>query len=195
MRTWKEQVEEESVTVGVRVEDALHELVAIIRLMLGWSKSGHPYLLGILPEFRHRSLTGCYTFSCVVKGSKVHVLVIKCHAGNRSQTATHDSICTGGIWMTEERHHVTTPTRDFLCPRLDVVVVVSSPHQSPWCGVWRVEKVRKFRLPTESVGNPTANRGNFHSDLDVVTSNGIKPCATHTNCKPCSVDQKLSYNR
>ena len=39
-----------------------------------------------------------------------------------------------------------------------LVVDVSSPHQSPRCGVWRVEKVWKFRLPTVSVGNPAAKR-------------------------------------
>ena len=38
------------------------------------------------------------------------------------------------------------------------VVVVSSPHQSPRCGVWRVEKVWKFWLPTMSVGNPATKR-------------------------------------
>ena len=37
-----------------------------------------------------------------------------------------------------------------------VVVVVSSPHQSPRCGVLRVEKVWKFLLPTMSAGNPAA---------------------------------------
>ena len=36
------------------------------------------------------------------------------------------------------------------------VVVVSSPHQSPRCGVCRVGKVWKFWLPTVSVGNPAA---------------------------------------
>ena len=38
------------------------------------------------------------------------------------------------------------------------VVVVYSPHQSPRCGVLRVEKVWKFWLPTMSVGNPAAMR-------------------------------------
>ena len=38
---------------------------------------------------------------------------------------------------------------------MDHVVVVSSPHQSPRCGVWRVEKVFKVWLLT---GNPTAKR-------------------------------------
>ena len=38
----------------------------------------------------------------------------------------------------------------------EVVVVVSSPHQSPWCGVLRVEKFWKFWLPTMTVGNPAA---------------------------------------
>ena len=42
-------------------------------------------------------------------------------------------------------------------------VVVSSPHQSPRCGAWRVEKAWKFWLPTMSVGNPP-RRGNFHSE-------------------------------
>ena len=42
---------------------------------------------------------------------------------------------------------------------LDVlVVVVSSPHQSPRCGVWRVEKDWKLWLPTVSVGDPAAKR-------------------------------------
>ena len=41
---------------------------------------------------------------------------------------------------------------------LVVVVVVSSPHESPRCGVRRVEKVWTFWLPTMSVGNPAAKR-------------------------------------
>ena len=39
-----------------------------------------------------------------------------------------------------------------------LVVVISSPHQSPRCCVWRVEKVWKFWLPTMSAGNPAAKR-------------------------------------
>ena len=39
-----------------------------------------------------------------------------------------------------------------------VVVVASSPHQSPRCGVRRVEKDWKFWLPTMSVGNPATKR-------------------------------------
>ena len=39
-----------------------------------------------------------------------------------------------------------------------VVVVVSSPHQSPRCGVWRVEKGWKFWLPTVSAGDPATKR-------------------------------------
>ena len=44
------------------------------------------------------------------------------------------------------------------CYRIVVVVVVSSPHQSPRCGAWRVEKVWKFWLPTVSVGDPASKR-------------------------------------
>ena len=39
-----------------------------------------------------------------------------------------------------------------------LVVVVSSPHQSPRCGVLQVEKGWKFWLPTVSVGDPAAKR-------------------------------------
>ena len=39
-----------------------------------------------------------------------------------------------------------------------VVAVASSPHQSPRCGVCRVEKVWKFWLPTMSAGNPAVKR-------------------------------------
>ena len=42
--------------------------------------------------------------------------------------------------------------------RTGKVVVVSSPHQSPRCGVWRVDKVWKFWLPAMSVGNPATKR-------------------------------------
>ena len=43
-------------------------------------------------------------------------------------------------------------------PLVFVVVVVSSPHQSSRCGVWRVEKVWKFWLPAMSAGNPAAKK-------------------------------------
>ena len=43
-------------------------------------------------------------------------------------------------------------------PPVVVVVVTSSPHQSSKCGVWRVEKVRKFWLPIMSECNPAAKR-------------------------------------
>ena len=41
---------------------------------------------------------------------------------------------------------------------LTVVVVVSSPHQSPRCGVRGVEKDWKFWLSAMSVGDPAAKR-------------------------------------
>ena len=45
-----------------------------------------------------------------------------------------------------------------LAVNISLVVVVSSPHQSPRCCVWRVEKVWKFWLPTVPVGDLAAKR-------------------------------------
>ena len=55
-RTWKKQVDEESVEVGLRREDALCRSkwsVAQIRFLLGRGESGNPHLLRNLPDFKH----------------------------------------------------------------------------------------------------------------------------------------------
>ena len=52
----------------------------------------------------------------------------------------------------------TEPNRPLHLSEGHVVVVVSSPHQSSRCDVWRVDKVWKFWLPTMSAGNPAAKR-------------------------------------
>ena len=46
--TYKKQFEEENVKIDLRREDAF--------CRLKWSESGHPQLLGILPDFKHWSL-------------------------------------------------------------------------------------------------------------------------------------------
>ena len=54
------------------------------------------------------------------------------------------------------------------CQWLRILIVVVVVVGSPRCGVWRVEKVRKFWLPTVSVDNPAAKRqlpfGSVHTD-------------------------------
>ena len=67
-------------------------------------------------------------------------------------------------------------------------VVVCSPHQSPRCGVLRVEKVWMFWLPTMSSGNPAAKRqlpfgsvfqGSYQRRLRTIFSGvyGLSPAA------------------
>ena len=58
-RTWERQVEEKSMEFGLRMEDALCRSKSSVgvRLLLDWGESGHPHLLGILPGFRHWSLS------------------------------------------------------------------------------------------------------------------------------------------
>ena len=67
------------------------------------------------------------------------------------------------------QHNVTDDLRSINCDVtsisgktkscfLNLVVVVSSPHQSPRCCGRRVGKVWKFWLPTMSVGNPATKR-------------------------------------
>ena len=79
--------------------------------------------------------------------------------------------------------------------RIVVVVVVSSPSQSPRCGVRRVEKVWKFWLPTMSVGNPAAkrqlpfgsqNRNSSRSSRRIQSSNNcsIQDGSSNVSSKP-----------
>ena len=53
-RTWKKQVEEESVKIGLRREDTFcrsKRSAGVKQIAAGGGESGHPHLLGILPDF------------------------------------------------------------------------------------------------------------------------------------------------
>ena len=55
-RTWKKQVEEVSVKIGLKKEDALNRSkwsVGVDQFAAGLRSSGHPHLFGILPDFRY----------------------------------------------------------------------------------------------------------------------------------------------
>ena len=58
--TWKKLDEEESVTIGLRREDALFRsklIVGVNQMAAGGDESGHPHLLGMLPDFKYWSLS------------------------------------------------------------------------------------------------------------------------------------------
>ena len=59
MWTWKKEVEVESVKVGLRMEDALCRSqwgVGVNQIAAGLRESGHPHLLGIQPDGKHRCI-------------------------------------------------------------------------------------------------------------------------------------------
>ena len=68
-RTLERQVEEESVNVVLRREDALCRLKWIVRLPPGCNESNHCHFFGLLPDFKHWSISFLWLFggfcSCV----------------------------------------------------------------------------------------------------------------------------------
>ena len=59
-RTWKKQVGEESVKIGLRREDALWRSmwsVGVTQIAAGSGESDPSHLLGILPDFKHWCLS------------------------------------------------------------------------------------------------------------------------------------------